>query len=187
MSNHAAGGGSARVIIAQHAYAHLAGVAVDDGPTIRAGLARSLGPRASEHDLDGLEADWRAAAAAVLPDGWQLEGESITAAAGTESHTGLADGARLAALSTPHAWHAVFDLEARRVQISTAWRARAGWQPAAELQIPTGDAPSALAALDEALASPVQGPTGYRAHWERTTPWGSAGPRGAASLRRVAD
>lgn len=187
MSEHPADAPTARVTITEHAYAQLAGVAADDGPTIRAGLARSLGPLASEHDLDGLEADWRAAAADALPDGLQLEGESITAPAGTEPHTGLADGAPLAGLSTPHTWHAVFDLESRRVQISTAWRAHAGWPPAAELPIPPGDAAAALEALDEALARPVLGPSGYRSHWERTTPWGGAGERGIASLRRIAD
>lgn len=187
MSEHPADSASARVTITPHAYANLAGVVVDGGPTIRAGLARKLGSLASEYDLDGLEADWRAAAAAALPEGWHVEGEALTAPAETDQATGLRAGARIAATSAPHNWHVVVDLAAGQAHISTAWRAREGWAPVAELQIPTGDAVNALEALDAALARPVQAPTGYRSHWERTGFWDEAGHLGIASLRRVAD
>jgi hypothetical protein len=187
MSEHPADSASSRVTITPHAYASLAGVAVDDGPTIRAGLARKLGSLASEYDLDGLEADWRTVAAAALPKGWQVEGEAITAPGGSDQATGLRAGARIAATSAPHNWHVVLDLEAGQAHISTPWRAREGWAPVAELPIPTGDAVNALEALDETLARPVPGPTGHRAHWERTGSWDGAGHLGIARLRRVAD
>jgi hypothetical protein len=180
-------GAPERVTITSNAYAYLTGVDVVDGPTIRAGLSRVLGPLAAEHDLDGLEADWRAEADAALPDGWRVEGEAITAPAGADARAGLPTAPRLAAAADPHTWHAVFDLEAGRVQVSTPWRAHEGHPAAAELEIPAGDAVAALDAIDEALGRPVQGPSGHRAHWERTTPWGATGARGSASLRRVAD
>ena len=180
-------GAPERVTITRNAYACLAGVDVVDGPTVRAGLARVLEAMSSEHDLDGFEAAWRAEAAAALPDGWRVEGEAITAPAGADARAGLPTGARIAAAADPHTWHAVFDLEAGRVQVSTPWRAHEGRPAAAELEIPPGDAVAALDAIDEALGHPVQGPSGHRAHWERTTPWGATGTRGSATLRRVAD
>jgi hypothetical protein len=187
MSDHTTDDAAARVTITENAYAYLAGVDVVDGPTIRAGLARVLGALAAEHDLDGFEADWRAAAAAALPDGWRVEGETITAPAGADASAGLKAGRRLATAGGPHSWNAVFDLEAEQVQISTAWRAREGRPAAVRLPIPAGDAVAGLDAVDEALGRPVQGPSGHWSHWERTTPWGGAGSRGLAGLRRVAD
>jgi hypothetical protein len=187
MSDHTTEGTPERVTITEHAYAYLAGVDVVDGPTVRAGLARVLEALTSEHDLDGFEEAWRAEAMSALPDGWRLEGESITAPAGADASAGLPPGARLATATEPHAWHAVFDLEAGQAQVSTPWRALEGRPPVAELPIPTGDAAAALDAVDDALSRPVQGQSGHRAHWERTTPWGAAGPRGSAGLRRVAD
>lgn len=187
MSDRTTEGAPERVTITEHAYAYFTGVDVVDGPTVRAGLARVLAAMTSEHDLDGLEAAWRAEAAAVLPDEWRLEGERITAPAGADVSAGLRPGARLAVATEPHGWLAVFDLEAGQVQVSTPWRAHEGRAAAAELPIPTGDAAAALGAVDDALGRPVQGQSGHRAHWERTTPWGATGPRGSAGLRRVAD
>jgi hypothetical protein len=187
MSDRTTEGAPGRVTITEHAYAYLAGVDIIDGPNVRAGLARVLGALAGEHDLDGFEADWRAEAAAALPDGWRLEGEKITAPAGADVSAGLPDGARIGATRSPHGWHAVLDLEAGQVRVSTPWRAREQRSAAAELQAPSGDTEAALKAADEALGHPAQGPTGHLAHWVRTTPWDVEGPRGIAGLRRVAD
>jgi hypothetical protein len=174
---------AARVVITEHAYAYLSGVGVDDAPTIRAGLARVLGVLAAEHDLDGLEADWRAVAAEVLPDGWRLEGETITAPAGTEPSADWPSGARLAAETAPHVWHAVLDVDGGRGVVTTPARARTGRPAAAELDLHAASAERIHEAADAALATPVQGPTGHIAHWERATPWGET----AARLRHVAD
>ncbi len=69
-----------RRIVSTNAYAFVSGLPVDERPfTVRQGLARLLvlADVGSEF-LDDFEAGWRQVAAESLPDGWELEGETIT-------------------------------------------------------------------------------------------------------------
>lgn len=70
-----------RRIVTTNAYAYVSGMPAGEAPTtVRQGLARLLVlADVGAAGLDDFEASWREAAAAALPAGWELDGETITA------------------------------------------------------------------------------------------------------------